>query len=37
MENQAGWHHHVPSEEEYAVIMEDLKKEEAERDEKDGE
>lgn len=37
MENQAGWHHHVPSEEECAVIMEDLKKEEAERDEKDGE
>lgn len=24
MENKAGWHHHVPSEEEYAQIMKDL-------------
>ena len=24
MENKAGWHHHVPNEEEYAQIMKDL-------------
>lgn len=27
MENKASWHHHVPSQEEYATIMADLKKE----------
>ena len=25
MENKAGWHHHVPSQEEYARIMADLR------------
>ena len=24
MENKAGWHHHVPNDEEYAQIMKDL-------------
>lgn len=28
MENKASWHHHVPSQEEYATIMVDLKKRE---------
>lgn len=28
MENKASWHHHVPSQEEYATIMADLKKRE---------
>lgn len=28
MENKAFWHHHVPSQEEYATIMADLKKRE---------
>ena len=28
MENEASWHHHVPSQEEYATIMADLKKRE---------
>lgn len=28
MENKASWHHHVPSQEEYATIMSDLKKRE---------